>query len=299
MTENAESDASRPETQGVSRPISETERAAALRAGTAPVPRKFIVWIIIGFTTLGLSGVIGEKLIGNGAASSPSALAENTGGNNGVPTGLSATTFLPSTPTPVPGPAISASMNAFLGLKSLGTSPAPAIHLNDLAGHPWSLASGRGKTLVVTFLNAECNDSCGVVASEIANANRALGTRSKNVEFVIVNSDPLETSLSPTPPLLTLTPLGTMASVTYLSGSISELATVWTEYGVSVLVQRATRTVTHNDIMYFINPSGHMPTRATPFANEGANGVFSLPTADTIRFGNGIADVILNIERRS
>ena len=41
------------------------DRAAALRAGSVPVPRKVILWIIVGFAVLGLGGIVAEKLIGN------------------------------------------------------------------------------------------------------------------------------------------------------------------------------------------------------------------------------------------
>ncbi|HUY06932.1 MAG TPA: SCO family protein [Acidimicrobiales bacterium] len=279
--------------------ISDEERAAALRAGIAPVPLKFIRWVILGFAILGIGGFVGDKVLGNGSASTPTALAENTGGNNGVPTGTPATTFVPVAPAPSSGPSVPTSMNAFLSLKSLKNAPAPAIGLTQQSGQSWSLRDARGKSLVVTFANAECNDSCSVLASEISDANRDLGKRAKNVIFVVVNSDPLETSLAPTPPLLTETPLNSMPNVTYLTGKLTELSSVWSSYGVTVVVQPSTRTVTHNDIMYFISPTGRLSYRVTPFANEGVNGVFTLPKSDIARFGAGIASVVINMERGS
>ena len=279
--------------------ISEDERAAALRAGTTPVPRKFVHWVILAFAILGIGGFIADRVVGNGSASTPGALAENTGGNNGVPTGSPITTFVPVAPAPAPGPSISASMNDYLGLKSLKNAPAQAISLTQLSGKPWALGDARGKTVVVTFANAECNDSCSVLASEISHANLDLGTKANRVVFVVVNTDPLETSLSPTPPLLTNTPLKSMSNVVYLTGKTAVLSTVWANYGVTVVVQPSTRTVTHNDIMYFVNSTGRLSYRVTPFANEGVNGVFTLDNADISRFGAGIASVVTKIEGRS
>jgi len=276
--------------------MSEDERAAALRAGTTPVPRKFVHWVILGFAILGIGGFVADRLVGNGSAGTPAALAENTGGNNGVPTGIPITTFVPVAPAPAPGPSISASMNDYLGLKSLKNAPARAISLTQLSGKPWVLDDARGKTVVVTFANAECNDSCSVLASEISHANLDLGTMAKRVVFVVVNTDPLETSLSPTPPLLTNTPLKSMSNVVYLTGKTAVLSTVWANYGVTVVVQPSTRTVTHNDIMYFMSPAGRLSYRVTPFANEGVNGVFTLGNADISRFGAGIASVVTKIE---
>lgn len=276
--------------------ISEEERAAALGAGITPVPPKFIHWIILGFAVLGIGGFVADRVVGSGSAGTPAALAENTGGNNGVPTGIPTTTFLPITPTPASGPSIAASMNAYLSLKSLKNVPAPAISLTQLSGKPWTLNDARGKTIVVTFANAECNDSCSVLASEISVANQDLAKKANGVVFVVVNTDPLETSPSPAPQLLTNTPLKSMSNVVYLTGKTKVLSTVWANYGVTVVVQPSTRTVTHNDIMYFMNPAGRLSYRVTPFSNEGVNGVFTLGKADITRFGAGIASVVTKME---
>lgn len=279
------------------RNISEFDRIAALKAGPTPIPRRFVYWIIIGFAILGIGGVIGDRVLGNGSASTPAALAENTGGENGVPTTTLGTSTLPATPSPQPGPSVSAPLDAFLGLKTLSRVAAPAITLSDQYGHQWSLANAKGRIAVVTFVNSACNDACDVLAKEIGDAEKALGSQAKHVLFVIINTDPLETSLSPTAPLLSQTSLGTFANVTYLTGSIKQLSPVWSHYGVAVEVQPATRTVAHNEIMYFIDSSGRMAYRITPFANEGASGVFSLSTSQSTRFGKGIATVALKTER--
>ncbi len=279
--------------------ITDEERASALRAGTTPVPRKFVQWVIVGFAVLGIGGFIADKVVGNGSAGSPAALAENTGGNNGVPTGAPATTFNPTSPAAVPGPSIKTSMNAYLSLKSLNDVTAPAFRLDQLSGKPWSLDNGRGRTIVIAFLNAECNDSCTVITREIADANADLGSKANSVTYVVVNTDPLETSVAPPPPIITNTSLRSMTNVIYLTGTTSTLAKVWSNYGVTVVVQPSTRTVTHNDIMYFVNSKGQLSYRVTPFANEGVNGVFSLGNTDITRFGRGIASVVSKTEGSS
>ena len=276
--------------------VSERDRILALRAGPAPVPRKFIVWIIVGFAVLGLGGLIVDKLVGNGVASSPSALAENTGGQNGIPSG---TTFVPQNPAPAQGPSISAPITAFMSLKSLGHTKARPINLTNVTNSPWTIAKARGHVLVVTFANAECNDACTILAREIAVAESALGPKASHVTFAVVNTDPLETSVRPTPALLSETKLGSLANVTYLTGSVHSLSRVWASYGVQVVVLNATRTVTHNDIMYFIDPTGHLRFQVTPFANEGANGTYTLSAQDTNRFGHGIASVVTQLEGSS
>ena len=59
--------------------------------------------------------------------------------------------------------------------------------------------------MVVTFFNAECDDICPVLSQEITEADKLLGPGRTDVEFVVVNSDPLETALAPAPPSLTQT----------------------------------------------------------------------------------------------
>jgi cytochrome oxidase Cu insertion factor (SCO1/SenC/PrrC family) len=184
---------------------------------------------------------------------------------------------------------VGASPDAVIGLKRLAGSEAPAIDLTDRGGAPWSLARVRGTVAVVTFINADCTDVCPVLADEIAQADSALGGRSSSVAFVVVNADPLETSLAVTPPALTRTGLGALPNVTFLTGSLKDLSAVWRAYGVTVAVSNTTRLATHNDAMYFIDPRGRLVRQATPFANENAQGIYSLDPATTHTFARGVA----------
>ena len=148
----------------------------------------------------------------------------------------------------------------------------------------------RGKVVLVTFVNAECNDICPVLAEEISEADQLLGTRASSVHFVIVNTDPLETSLAVTPPVLTRTGLGGLANVTFLTGPLARLSRVWEAYGVTVAVSNTTRLVTHNDVLDFINQEGKLTLQATPFGNEDALGAYSLEPATIHTFALGTAN---------
>jgi cytochrome oxidase Cu insertion factor (SCO1/SenC/PrrC family) len=74
-----------------------------------------------------------------------------------------------------------------------------------------------------------------------------------------------------------------------LTSNLTALNAVWRAYGVSVNVSRASGIVAHNDVMYFVDPSGRLRYEATPFANENSAGAFSLPSASIDRWGQGIA----------
>lgn len=265
------------------------DRAAALRAGSVPVPRKVILWIIVGFAVLGLGGIVAEKLIGNAGVgaliSTPVTTLAGTGGPaSGVTSGTA-----PSAPIPPNAPAINASPSAVIGLTHLAGKQAPALSLQNQSGAPWTLADDKGKVVVLTFFNAECDDICPVLAQEITEADQLLGPRRADVDFVVVNTDPLETSLAPTPPALTQTGLAGLPNFTFLDGSLTDLSGVWKRYGVTVALNNTNRVITHNDVMDIINPAGALKLSASPFANENTLGIYSLPPSTIHAFAQGVA----------
>ncbi len=268
------------------------DRSAALRAGTAPVPRRFVRWVIVGFAVLGLGGVVAEHFAGNAGVGATTASTTTLAGTGGATPPAAAAPPAAAPPSPVPpgSPPVTSTLNAFIGLTRLAGNPAPALALQDQSGAPWTMAGARGKVVVLTFFNSECNDICPVLASEVEQAAGMLGARGANVEFVIVNSDPRATSPAPVPPALVETGLLNQAHVVFLDGSLSALNRIWTSYGVTVAVQRSTQVVTHTDLMDFIGPDGSMELRATPFADENQLGVYSLAPDGIHRFAQGIAD---------
>jgi cytochrome oxidase Cu insertion factor (SCO1/SenC/PrrC family) len=255
------------------------DRTAALRAGSVPVPRKFVLWVIVGFAVLGLGGLIAEHVVGDAGVESAITTPLTTLGGAAPPS-------IPAAPT---GPSVGASPAAVIGLKHLAVAPAPALDLTDQHRASWTLGQARGKVVVLTFVNAECNDICPVLAGEIAQADRLLGPGAASVDFVVVNTDPLETSLVVTPPVLTRTGLGGLPNVIYLTGSLPDLSRVWKAYGVTVAVGNTTRLVTHNDVMDFIDPVGRLALQATPFGDESALGAYSLDPATVHAFAQGVA----------
>jgi cytochrome oxidase Cu insertion factor (SCO1/SenC/PrrC family) len=273
------------------------DREAALRAGSAPVPRRFILLVIAAFAVLGIGGIVAEKLIGNAGVgaliSTPVTTLAGTGGSadTGGSTGLGTTTGgAPSTPTLPDAPAVGAAPSAVIGLTRLTGRRAPAFSLQSQTGASWSLADAKGKVVVLTFFNAECDDICPVLSQELLQADQLLGPRRRaRVDFVVVNSDPLETSLTPTPPALTETGLTGAANVTFLDGSLTALSAVWKSYGVTVTLDNTTRVITHNDVLDFIDPAGDLELSASPFANEDTLGVYSLQPSVVHAFAEGVA----------
>jgi protein SCO1/2 len=268
---------------------SPVDRAAALRAGSTPIPRRFFLWVAVAFAALGLGGVVGEKLIGSAGISALTSVPTTTLAGTGRSFPVAPAT--PDTPTPPAARPVDATPSAVTGLIQLTARPAPAVStLQDQAGANWNLADARGKVVVLTFFNAECDDICPVLADEITQADQLLGARRRSVDFVVVNSDPLETSLAPSPPALTQTHLDGISNVTFLNGPLTALSSVWKHYGITVELNPTTRVSSHTEAMYFVDRQGQLRLEATPFANENSLGVYSLDPTTIHSFAEGMAD---------
>lgn len=253
------------------------DRNAALRAGRTPVPRKVVGGIIAAFAVIGLGGVVLEHFFGNvGVASS-------------VTTTTLSTTGAPPTPRVPVAPQLTAPLDAFIGLKSIGIGQAPSLVLRDQSGNLWNLQDQTGKVVVITFANIGCNDICPVLTEELRKAHGLLGAKAADVEFVVVNTDPDNTSVVSTPAALAVNGLASDHSVHFLTGSLRQLNAVWISYGVTVTVGKTPLQMTHNNVVYFVDPLGRLRSEAIPFANENGRGVYVLPPADIARFAQGIA----------
>ncbi len=267
------------------------DRASALRAGSVPVPRNFIRLVIVAFAVLGVGGILAEKLIGNAGVgaliSTPVTTLAGTGSTGRSATGGGAPYTSPTQPNV---PAVGASPSAVIGLTHLGGEQAPAISLQSLNGATWTWSDARGKVVVLTFTNAECNDICPVLAKEIIQADQLLGDRRARRRLRGGQLGSVGDLPCPVPPALTQTGLNAVTNVTFLNGSLTDLSTVWKSYGVTVALDNTDRVVTHNDVMYFITPNGSLRLSASPFANESTVGTYSLPPTVIHTFARGVAD---------
>ncbi len=257
------------------------DRAAALRAGRTPVSPKFILGAIIAFAVLGLGG----------------GLVQHFDGNLGLPTSPTIP-FTPKTTTTVTGHAQSVlTMPEFLGRRDIGSAAAPDFSLQDQLGHQWSLVSAKGKVVVLAFYDASCNDICPVLGAEIKQAQQLLGADAAKVDFVIVNTDPRQLDDSSSPLALSVPGLLGKANVDFVTGPLAKLNAVWTEYGISIRVGAGANDVTHNNLMYFIDPARQLRIQVDPFADENDAGVVSLSAQEIHRFALGISRVADSLVR--
>lgn len=131
-----------------------------------------------------------------------------------------------------------------------GEKRAPAIVLRDEHGRTISLASLRGRPVLVTFIDPLCQDFCPVEAQHLSDAVRAARVKPAIVA-VSVNV------AGNTAPTLALDrrKWHVAPQWTWGIGTRSELARVWHAYGIEVLVTRT--EVVHTEASYLIDARGY------------------------------------------
>jgi cytochrome oxidase Cu insertion factor (SCO1/SenC/PrrC family) len=136
--------------------------------------------------------------------------------------------------------------------------PAPAFQLTDQNGRPVSLASLRGKVVLMTFLDPVCTSDCPIIGSEFKEAGVLLGSADKDVELVAIVANPIYRSASFTQAFDREEGLAGVPNWLYLTGSVSQLSQVWRQYGVEVQDLPAGSMVDHSDLALVIDRTGHI-----------------------------------------
>jgi len=135
--------------------------------------------------------------------------------------------------------------------------PAPAFSLTDQRGSQVSLASLRGKVVLLTFLDPVCTSDCPLIAQEFRAANQLLGGRAHDVELVAIVANPVYRSVTYTREFDRQEGLAAVPNWLYLTGSLSQLQHTWTSYGLTVQSVQAGGMAAHNDVAYVIDRTGH------------------------------------------
>ena len=147
---------------------------------------------------------------------------------------------------------------AIAGSSSSLDLPAPGFSLTDQDGQTVTLASLRGKVVLMTFLDPVCTSDCPIIAQEFKQAGQLLGAQGKNVELVAVVANPTYRSTAFTRAFDQQEGLSTVPNWRYLTGSLSQLGAVWRHYGVTVQNLPAGAMSAHNDLAVIIDPDGRI-----------------------------------------
>jgi cytochrome oxidase Cu insertion factor (SCO1/SenC/PrrC family) len=136
--------------------------------------------------------------------------------------------------------------------------PAPAFQLTDQNGQPVSLASLRGKVVLMTFLDPVCTTDCPIIGAEFKEAGALLGSADKDVELVAIVANPTYRAIAFTQAFDREDGLNTVPNWLYLTGSLSQLSQVWRQYGVDAEILPAGAMVAHSELALVIDRTGHI-----------------------------------------
>jgi cytochrome oxidase Cu insertion factor (SCO1/SenC/PrrC family) len=134
---------------------------------------------------------------------------------------------------------------------------APAFTLTDQNGSQVSLASLRGKVVLLTFLDPVCTSDCPLIAQEFRGADQLLGGRGRDVELVAIVANPVYRSAAYTRAFDRQEGLAAVPNWLFLTGSLGQLQQVWSNYGVTAQIVAAGGMAAHNDVAYVIDRTGH------------------------------------------
>jgi cytochrome oxidase Cu insertion factor (SCO1/SenC/PrrC family) len=145
---------------------------------------------------------------------------------------------------------------ALNGQPAVVDRPSVPFDLTDQNGRQVSLASLRGKVVLLTFLDPVCVTDCPLVAQQFRAADQLLGSKARNVALVAIVANPDYRSLAYTRAFDRQESLTRLPNWHFLTGSLSQLTTAWHEYYVTAELNGPGAMVLHPDVAYVIDASG-------------------------------------------
>ena len=135
-------------------------------------------------------------------------------------------------------------------------SPASPFRLTDQDGRVVTLASLRGKVVLLTFLDPVCTTDCPLIAQEFKAAGTMLGAQARQTELVAVVANPTYDGTQFTQAFDRQEGLSAVPDWLYLTGTLAQLRSAWQQYGVDVENLPAGAMSAHNDLAFVIDRSG-------------------------------------------
>lgn len=134
--------------------------------------------------------------------------------------------------------------------------PAPNFHLIDQFGRATSLRQMRGRTVILTFLEAHCKETCPVVAEIIRREMNRLGKDGSRVAVLVMSADP--EGDTPAAVRAFSREHGMLHHWRYLTARRATLTPIWLSYGIYAALANAPRRLkdVHTTATYLIDPQG-------------------------------------------
>jgi protein SCO1 len=139
---------------------------------------------------------------------------------------------------------------------------APNIRLTDDRGSSWALSDQRGKAVALTFGFTHCADTCPATVARLTRLANAPGNSTHGVEIVFITVDPQRDTPQALHEFLSRFEPGSRVSLTGLTGSPAQIASV--EHDYHVWAQRIpgrggpNYSEAHSEVIYFIDGGGRV-----------------------------------------
>jgi protein SCO1 len=191
-------------------------------------------------------------------------------------------------PTGIPGNISTSAVN-LMELSPIPHVPAPGFTFTDQRGHTMSLASLRGKVVVLEFMDPHCVDICPIVSQEFVDAYHELGARASHVVFAAINVNQYFAKVSDMAAYSSEHQLTTIPSWHFFTGPLLALKTAWRNYNITVEAPNPNADIVHTSAVYFIDARGAERFVATPMADYKSDGTAYLPADQIAAWAGGIA----------
>jgi cytochrome oxidase Cu insertion factor (SCO1/SenC/PrrC family) len=136
--------------------------------------------------------------------------------------------------------------------------PAPGFTLTDQHGRQVTLASLRGKVILLTFLDPVCVTDCPLIAQEFRQAGQLLAADESHVELVAIDINPLYYEAAYTQAFDNQERLSGVSNWLYLTGSPARLRQIYHAWGVPAETLPAGAMLGHSDLAFVVDQSGKL-----------------------------------------
>jgi cytochrome oxidase Cu insertion factor (SCO1/SenC/PrrC family)/thiol-disulfide isomerase/thioredoxin len=153
---------------------------------------------------------------------------------------------------PAASPSEALASNPYLDPGTALSRVAPDFTLTDQFGRSVSLRSFRGKVVLLAFNDSECTTICPLTTTAMLDAKAMLGRAGDNVQLLGVDANPKATSLEDVYSYSQLH--GMLTAWHFLTGSLSQLQSVWKAYDIEAAVQGG--EIAHTPALFVIDARG-------------------------------------------
>jgi cytochrome oxidase Cu insertion factor (SCO1/SenC/PrrC family)/thiol-disulfide isomerase/thioredoxin len=131
---------------------------------------------------------------------------------------------------------------------------APRFTLTDQLGRSVSLASLRGRAVLLAFVDSRCTTICPLTTAEMLDAQRMLGPAGSQLALLGVDANPLARSIADVRAYSRLH--GLLGHWSFLTGSLPRLRRVWQHYHIETQILHG--EIDHTPALYLIDRSGDL-----------------------------------------